>query len=87
MTAVTTVCLAGLVAAGLLCLARLLRGTSVADRSVALEALLLVAVSGIAVHAVRTGSTAFLDALVVTSLIGFLSQATVARFMERRGAR
>lgn len=87
MTTVTTVCLAGLGAAGFLCLARLLRGSSMADRVVALEALLLVAVSGIAVFAVRSRSTAFLDVLVVTALIGFLTQVTVARFIERRGAR
>lgn len=86
MTAVTTICFVGLTIAGALCLVRLVRGASLADRIVALEALLLVAVSGIAVFAVRTGSTVFLDVLIVTALIGFLSQVTVARFIERRGA-
>lgn len=87
MTTVTTICLAGLAIAGALSLLRLVRGHSLADRIVALEALLLVSVSGIAVNAVRTGATAFLDALVVTALIGFISQVTVARFIEKRGAR
>lgn len=87
MILVTTICLAGLTIAGGLCLVRLVRGESLADRIVAVEALLLVSVSGIAVDAVRTGSTAFLDALVVTALIGFISQITVARFIEKRGAR
>lgn len=86
MTAATTICFVGLTIAGALCLVRLVRGSSLADRIVALEALLLVAVSGIAVFAVRTGSTVFLDVLIVTALIGFLSQVTVARFIERRGA-
>jgi multisubunit Na+/H+ antiporter MnhF subunit len=35
--------------------------------------------------AVRTGSAVFLDALVITALLGFVGTVTVARFMERRG--
>ncbi len=85
MTAVTTVCLAVLVVAGLLCLVRLARPGSLADRIVALDTLLVVTVTGIAVAAVRSGSGAFLDALLVTSLLGFVGTTTVARFMERRG--
>lgn len=85
MTAVTTVCLAVLVVAGLLCLLRLARPGSLADRIVALDTLLVVTVTGIAVAAVRSGSGAFLDALLVTSLLGFVGTTTVARFMERRG--
>jgi multicomponent Na+:H+ antiporter subunit F len=85
VTAVTTVCLAVLVVAGLLCLVRLARPGSLADRIVALDTLLVVTVTGIAVAAVRSGSGAFLDALLVTSLLGFVGTTTVARFMERRG--
>ncbi len=86
MATVTSVCLAGLLLSAVLCLVRLLRPGSLADRIVALDSLLVVAVSGIAVHAVRTGSGAFLDVLVVAALLGFLGAVTVARFMERRGA-
>ncbi|HEY8340016.1 MAG TPA: monovalent cation/H+ antiporter complex subunit F [Egibacteraceae bacterium] len=85
MTTVTTVAMAGLVAAGLLCLLRLLRGRSLADRVVALDALLLVVVSGIAVMAVRRDSDTFLNVLVVTALVSFIGTVTVARFIERRG--
>lgn len=86
MTVVTTIAFGGLAFAALLCLARLVRGRSVADRIVALDLLLVITVSGIAVTAVATGSGVFLDALVVTALLGFIGTVTVARYMERRGA-
>lgn len=86
MTAVTTICLALLGTAAVLDLVRLIRGNSVADRIVALDTLLVVIVSGIAVYAARTGSGVFLDVLVVAALLGFVGTITVARFIERRGA-
>ncbi len=86
MEIVTSVCFGGLLVAAVLCLVRLVRPGSLADRIVALDSLLVVTVSGIAVLAARTGTGAFLDVLVVTSLLGFLGTVTVARYMERRGA-
>ncbi|MGI8758061.1 MAG: monovalent cation/H+ antiporter complex subunit F [Acidimicrobiales bacterium] len=86
MNLVTTVAFAGLVTSALLCIARLVRGSSLADRIVALDALLVVIVSGIAVHAIRTGDGVYLDVMVVAALLGFVGTVTVARFIERRGA-
>ena len=86
MELVTTICLVLLGLAAALALRRLLLGSSLADRVVALENLLLVGVSGIAVGAVRTGSGAFLNVLVVVAMVSFVGPVTVARFMERRGA-
>lgn len=85
MTIVTTIAFAVLAISALMCLARLVRG-SVADRIVALDLLLIITVSGIAVGAIATDSGAFLDVLVVAALLGFLGTVTVARFIERRGA-
>jgi multicomponent Na+:H+ antiporter subunit F len=82
----TSVSLTLLAATGLLCVLRLIRGGSLADRIVALDTLLLVAVSGIAVGAARTGDGTYLDVLVVTALLGFVGTSIVARFIERRGA-
>lgn len=70
---------------GLGCLIHLARGRSTADRIVALDLLLVVVVSAIAVQAARDGSGIFLDVLVVASLLGFVGTVTVARFIERRG--
>lgn len=66
-------------------LARLLIGRSVADRIIALDGLLLVAVMGLAVEATRTGRSTFVDAIVVVSLLGFVGTSIAARFVERRG--
>ena len=87
MMLLTSLALGLLAMAAGLCLVRLLRGSSLPDRIVALDTLLVVVVCGIAVGAVRTGSGEFLDVLVVASLLGFSGTALVARFIERRGAR
>lgn len=85
MTIVTGVCFVGLSVAALLTLVRLVRGPSVPDRIVALDALLLIVVSGIAVGAAATGDGDFLAVLLAVALLGFVGTVTVARFVERRG--
>ena len=86
MTTVTTFAFAGLILSAALGLLRLVRGSSVADRIVALDLLLVITVSGIAVTAIATDSGVFLDVLVVAALLGFIGTVTVAHYMERRGA-
>ncbi len=86
MTAVTSLAFLGITVSGLLCLMRLVRGPSLADRIVALDAVLILIVSGIAVDAARTGEGTYLDVLVVAALLGFVGTVNVARFIERRGA-
>lgn len=86
LTTVTTVALGALFVAAALCLARLIRGSSVADRIVALDALLLISVSAIAVLAVRHSTALYLPALVVVALVSFVGTITVARYIEERGA-
>jgi multicomponent Na+:H+ antiporter subunit F len=86
MTVVTDISLGVLLLAAGLCVVRLVRGSSLADRIVALDALLLISVSGVAVLAVRTSSGLFLDVLVVAALIAFVGTITVARFIDWRGA-
>ena len=86
MTTVTSIAFVGIAVSGLLCLVRLVRGPSLADRIVALDALLVIIVSGIAVDAARTGDGTYLDVLVVAALLGFVGTVNVARFIESRGA-
>ena len=83
---IAVVCLAGLSLAALLVLVRLVRGPSVPDRIVALDTLLYIVVSGIAVGAATVGDGSFLTVLVAVALLGFVGTVTVARFVERRGA-
>ena len=85
MRIVTTLAFAGILVSAVLCMVRLVRGPSLADRIVALDALLILVVSGIAVDAARTGEGTYLDVLVVAALLGFVGTVNVARFIERRG--
>lgn len=86
MELVTIVALALLVIAGGLCLIRIVRRGSPADRIVALDTLLVIVVSGIAVFSVRRGDGVYLDVLVVTAILGFVGTAAVARYIEERGS-
>lgn len=65
--------------------ARLAIGPSIADRIVALDGLLLIVISALAVDVARTGRTSFVDAVVVIGLLGFVGTSVAARFIERRG--
>ena len=86
MTAATSVALGFLVLAAVLCMVRMLRMGSLADRMVALDSLLLIVASGLAVQAVRTGDGTYLNVMVVVALLGFVGTGLVALFIERRGA-
>lgn len=87
MTTVTSVCLALLVVSATLCIARAIRpGSSLADRIVALDSLLIVIVGGLAVYTARIDDGVFLGVIVVAALLGFVGTVTVARYIERRGA-
>lgn len=83
---VTGIALVLLLVAAALCVIRLVRGGSLADRIVALDTLLVVIVLGLAVLAARTGEDTYLDAMVVAALLGFTGTSLVAKFIERRGA-
>jgi multicomponent Na+:H+ antiporter subunit F len=86
MNTVTSLCLAILAVAVVLCVARALRpNSSLADRIVALDSFLFVLVGAIAVVTARRGDDAFVDLAVVAALLGFLGTVTVARYIERRG--
>lgn len=86
MTAATSVALGFLVLAAVLCMVRMLRMGSLADRMVALDSLLLIVASGLAVQAARTGDGTYLNVMVVVALLGFVGTGLVALFIERRGA-
>lgn len=74
-----------LVAAGVLFFGRLARGPSLADRVNAVNGLLVVGTIGVCAQVLDTRRGAFLPALVVLALVGFVGTAMVARFMEGRG--
>jgi len=85
MNTVTFICLVMLSIGALLTTVRLVVGPSLADRVVATDLLLTLLTCGLGVVAVRTGEGTYIIVMVVIAVIGFLSTAMVARFIERRG--
>ena len=86
MDLVIAICLGITALAGVLAAARVLIADTFADRIVALDVVLGIIVTAIAIGAAGTGSGLLLNLLVVTGLLGFVGTSTVARFIERRGA-
>lgn len=73
-----------LAAAGALFGYRLCVGPSLADRTVALNGLVLVGMGAIATHAAHTAVGAFLPTLVAIALVGPIGNGMIARFIEAR---
>ncbi|MEQ8840107.1 MAG: monovalent cation/H+ antiporter complex subunit F [Acidimicrobiales bacterium] len=73
--------------AGILALLRTGRGGSLPDKVLGADTLLLVLAAGVAADAGIRRDATFLDALVVVTVLGFVATITVARYIERRGAR
>lgn len=63
---------------------RLALGPGLPDRVIAVDGLIVTGVGAIAVRAMQTGNGAFLPVLVVVTLVGFVSTAASARFIEWR---
>lgn len=82
----STAALAILALAGMTLLIRLLKGPSVADRVIAVDGILIVVISAIAVNEASAGRTAFIDVAIVVGLLAFVGTGVAARFIERRGA-
>ena len=80
-----TIALAAFIAVGAAATLRLLLGPTLADRIVALDVALMALMSAIAVHAADTGTTVYLDLLVVLALVGFTATVAASRFIEHEG--
>lgn len=65
--------------------ARMLKGPSLSDRVIALDGLTVTGVGFLLVNAMDTGRGAFLQVAVMLALVGFISTAVIARFIEGRG--
>lgn len=69
-----------------LALLRAVRGPSVADRAVAADVALYVIVAAIALLALRSQTAAFLDVVLVATLLGFLATVALGVLVGRRGS-
>lgn len=87
MTVLITICQAIVAVAAVLCVLRLLRGPSVADRAVAVDTLTLTIGVEIVLSAAKSGVERNIDFLLVAGLVAFIGTTAVGRFIERRGTR
>lgn len=77
------IALAMLALAMLLCLFRLLRGPSMADRVLALDTLYINSLAGLMVAGVRLEDPTFFDAAIVIGMLGFVGTVAFAKYLLR----
>lgn len=87
MSAGPVIALSILLFTGLLHILRLLRPGSMADRIIAVDTLLVVITSGLAVLAAATRDGTYLDLLVVAALLGFVGTAMLSGLLQKREGR
>jgi multicomponent Na+:H+ antiporter subunit F len=63
---------------------RLVRGPSLPDRIVALDLIGVLSIGVIAVYAIASGETVYLDVAAVVALISFLGTIAFAYYVEKR---
>ncbi len=85
LTHATSITLVILSIAFILTTLRVVRGPALADRVLALDMLVSVGIGFIAVIAIKTGFTLYLDIAIALSLVGFLSTVAFARYILNRG--
>jgi multicomponent Na+:H+ antiporter subunit F len=64
---------------------RVVIGPELADRVMALDIMISIGIGFIAVIAIKTGFTLYLDIAIALSLVGFLSTIAFARYILNRG--
>ncbi|QRM56852.1 cation:proton antiporter [Sinorhizobium sp. BG8] len=79
------IALALMCAAFFLTVYRVIKGPTLPDRIVALDMLVATAIGFIAVVAIKTGFTLYIDIAISLGLVGFLATVAFARFVLARG--
>lgn len=78
ITAIAFLCIAAALA-----LVRIARGPSLPDRVIALDLLTMVGLGFLAVYAMATGETVYLDIGIVLALVTFLATVSFAYYIEK----
>lgn len=85
LSTASTIALALMCAAFFLTAFRVIRGPTLPDRIVALDMLVAIAIGFIAVIAIRTGFSLYVDIAIALGLVGFLATVAFARFVLSHG--
>jgi len=83
LSIVLMICLAALLASGILCLYRMFIGPKAADRAVAFDCVAAVFICIICVFCIRWNSILYFDAVWILMLVGFLGSAAIAKYLEK----
>lgn len=83
LAVVLKLCLAALLASGLMCLYRMFIGPKAADRAVAFDTLTMIFIGVICVLCIQWDSVLYFDAVWILMLVGFLGSASIAKYLER----
>lgn len=83
MLAFWNILLIVLAVAFVLAFVRLARGPSLADRVLALDVIVAVAVSIITIYAIAYDRPGFLDVAIILALIGFVATVAFAQYLEK----
>jgi len=87
VTAAIHIALAILMLALVMTAIRVIIGPTLADRVLALDQLVSIAIGFIALIAVKTGFELYVDIALALALVGFLATAAFARYIFIRGGR
>lgn len=79
----TNIAFGSIGAAIALCMVRLLRGPSIADRILALDTLYISTVALLVVLGIRMKSAVFFEGALLIALLGFVATVALARFLVR----
>jgi multicomponent Na+:H+ antiporter subunit F len=73
------------VLAGILAGIRLIRGPSLADRVISLDAALVALMGAIGTRVAETGDSLYIGVLVVIAIVAFTATVALSRFIETTG--
>lgn len=66
----------------LICLFRLIKGPTTADRVVSFDAISAILMSIVGILSVMFGTVTFLDSILLIAIISFVSSVSISRFIE-----
>ena len=70
-----------------LTIVRIMRGPTLPDRVLGLDMLVSIGIAYIAVVAIKTSFSLYLDVAIALGLVGFLATVAFARYVQERGIR
>jgi multicomponent Na+:H+ antiporter subunit F len=84
---IADIALAIFLLAGILAGVRLVRGPSLADRVISLDAGLVALMGAIGTRVAETGETLYIGILAVIAIVAFTATVVLSRFIETTGRR